>query len=300
MKPTLFVLAAGMGSRYGGLKQLDSLGPSGETIMDYSIYDAIRSGFGKVVFVIRKDFEADFREKILGKYDHHIPAEVVFQSTDKVPEGFVCPPERTKPWGTNHAVLMGRDVIKEPFAVVNADDFYGRDSYVVLGEALKQLAGKRNEYCMVGFRLGNTLSESGSVARGVCETDRDGFLTSVVERTAIERIDGDIRFTDEKGKVVVLKENTPVSMNMWGFTPDYFAHSEDYFKEFLRAHAGNPKSEYFIPLMVNELVTKNIARVKVLDTASKWFGVTYAADRQSVVDKIRALVEAGEYPERLF
>jgi hypothetical protein len=300
MKPTLFVLAAGMGSRYGGLKQLDGLGPSGETIMDYSIYDAIRSGFGKVVFVIRKDFETDFREKILGKYEHHIPAEVVFQSTDKVPEGFVCPPERTKPWGTNHAVLMGRDVIKEPFAVVNADDFYGRDSYAVLGEALRQLAGERNEYCMVGFRLGNTLSESGSVARGVCETDRDGFLTSVVERTAIERIDGDIRFTDENGKVVVLEENTPVSMNMWGFTPDYFAYSEDNFREFLRAHAGNPKSEYFIPLMVNELVTRNIARVKVLDTASKWFGVTYAADRQSVVDKIRMLVEAGEYPERLF
>jgi hypothetical protein len=300
MKPTLFVLAAGMGSRYGGLKQLDSLGPSGETIMDYSIYDAIRSGFGKVVFVIRKDFEADFREKILGKYGHHIPAEVVFQSTDKVPEGFVCPPERTKPWGTNHAVLMGKDVIREPFAVVNADDFYGLDSYAIMGEALKQLAGKRNEYCMVGFRLGNTLSESGSVARGVCETDRDGFLVSIVERTAIERIDGEIRFTDENGETVVLDENRPVSMNMWGFTPDYFDYSEDHFKEFLRTRAGDLKSEYFIPLMVNELVTKNIARVKVLDTASKWFGVTYAADRRSVVDKIRALVDAGEYPERLF
>jgi hypothetical protein len=195
---------------------------------------------------------------------------------------------------------MAGEKIGEPFAVINADDFYGRDSYAVMGRALAQLAGQRNEYCMVGFHIGNTLSESGSVARGVCETNSDGFLTSVVERTAIERIDGKIQFTDENGKVVVLSEHTPVSMNMWGFTPDYFAYSEACFREFLRAHAGNPKSEYFIPLVVNDLVTKNIARVKVLDTASKWFGVTYAADRQGVVDKIRALVEAGEYPERLF
>ncbi|MDR3269057.1 MAG: nucleotidyltransferase [Tannerella sp.] len=300
MKPTLFVLAAGMGSRYGGLKQLDGLGPSGETIMDYSIFDAIRSGFGKVVFVIRKDFEADFRVKILSKYENHIPVEVVFQSLDKLPDGYVCPAERTKPWGTNHAVLMGKDVIKEPFAVINADDFYGRRSFAVIGEALSGLAGKKNDYCMVGFRVGNTLSESGSVARGVCETNREGFLTSVVERTAVERIDGKIRFTDEQGEAVVLDENAPVSMNMWGFTPDYFAWSETYFKTFLQANEGNLKSEYFIPLMVNELVTKGVAQVKVLDTTSKWFGVTYAADRQGVVNKIRALIDAGEYPEQLF
>lgn len=289
-----------MGSRYGGLKQLDGLGPSGETIMDYSIYDAIRSGFGKVVFVIRKDFEADFRGKILGKYENHIPAEVVFQSTDKVPEGFTCPPERTKPWGTNHAVLMGRDVIREPFAAINADDFYGRDSYAVIGNALKQLEGKRNEYCMVGFHLGNTLSEGGSVARGICETNCDKTLRSVVERTAIERIDKRICYTDEHGRTVILADFAPVSMNMWGFTPDYFTYSEEYFREFLRTHEGDLKCEYFIPLMVNELVTKRIARVKVLDTSSEWFGVTYASDRQSVVDKIRALVDAGEYPEKLF
>ncbi|MDR3193967.1 MAG: nucleotidyltransferase [Tannerella sp.] len=300
MKPVLFVLAAGMGSRYGGLKQLDGLGPHGETIMDYSIYDAIRSGFGKVVFVIRKDFEADFREKILRKYENHIPAEAVFQSLDKVPEGFACPPERTKPWGTNHAVLMGKDVIREPFAVINADDFYGRDSYEVLCRALIRLEGRENEYCMVGFRVGNTLSESGSVARGVCETGSDGFLTSVVERTAIKRIEGRIQFTDENGQTVILAENTPVSMNMWGFTPDYFAHSGEYFKEFLRNGADNLKNEYFIPLMVNDLVTKHTARVEVLDTASKWFGVTYLDDRQGVVDKIRALIDAGEYPEKLF
>jgi hypothetical protein len=300
MKPTLFVLAAGMGSRYGGLKQLDGLGPNGETIMDYSIFDAIRGGFGKVVFVIRKDFEEDFRRKILRKYEHHIAVETVFQSLDRLPAGFACPAGRTKPWGTNHAVLMGKDVIGEPFAVINADDFYGRDSFVVLGRELSGLSGRKNDYCMVGFRVGNTLSESGSVARGVCGTNVEGYLTTVVERTAIARIEGKIQFTDENGQTIVLDENTPVSMNMWGFTPDYFDYSEAYFSDFLRKNIENPKSEYFIPLMVNELVTGKIARVKVLDTTSKWFGVTYAADRQGVVDKIRALIVAGEYPEKLF
>ena len=300
MKPTLFVLAAGMGSRYGGLKQLDGVGPNGETIMDYSIFDAIRSGFGKLVFVIRKDFEEDFRSKIVSKYENHIPVEVVFQSLYDLPEGFVCPPERTKPWGTNHAIMMGKEAIDEPFAVINADDFYGHNSFETLGTALTAVSGKQNEYCMVGFRVGNTMSESGSVARGVCETDHKGYLTTVVERTAIERIDGKIQFTDENGKNCVLDENTPVSMNMWGFTPEYFAYSDEYFKVFLKENRENLKSEFFIPLMVNELVTKKIARVKVLDTTSKWFGITYADDRQSVVEKIQALVDAGEYPAKLF
>lgn len=301
MKPTLFVLAAGMGSRYGGLKQLDGLGPNGETIMDYSIFDAIRGGFGKLVFVIRKSFEQDFREKILSKYEHHIPVELVFQDLNDLPEGFTCPEGRQKPWGTNHAVLMGKEVIREPFAVINADDFYGRDSFAVIGKWLADLKDDaHNQYCMVGYRVGNTLSESGSVARGVCETSAEGYLTGVVERTAIERIDGDIQFVDENGQKVVLEENTPVSMNMWGFTPDYFAHSEEYFKEFLRENAGNLKAEYFIPLMVNKLITEGTATVRVLDTTAKWFGVTYAADRQGVVDKIQALVDAGEYPAKLF
>ena len=301
MKPTLFLLAAGMGSRYGGLKQLDGLGPNGETIMDYSIYDAINAGFGKLVFVIRKDFEQDFREKIISKYEGHIPCELVFQSIDDLPEGFTCPADRTKPWGTNHAVMMGADVISEPFAVINCDDFYGRDSFQVMGKFLSALPeNSKNVYSMVGFRVGNTLSESGSVARGVCATNEEGYLTGVVERTAIERIDGDIQFVDENGKKVVLEENTPVSMNMWGFTPDYFEYSEEFFKEFLKANMGNLKSEYFIPLMVNKLITEGTARVKVLDTTSKWFGVTYAADRQGVVDKIQALVDAGEYPSKLF
>lgn len=300
MKPTLFVLAAGMGSRYGGLKQLDGLGPHGETIMDYSIFDAIRSGFGKIVFVIRKDFEGDFRKIILSKYENHIPVEVVFQAIDNLPEGFVCPEGRTKPWGTNHAVLMGKDVIKEPFAVINADDFYGRNSFEVIAQELSKPKEEKGDYCMVGFRVGNTMSESGSVARGVCQTT-DGYLTTVVERTAIEYNDKhEITFVDENGVTQTLEPNTPVSMNLWGFTPDYFEFSEGYFVDFLKENIDKPKAEFFIPLVVNELITKNIAKVKVLDTESKWFGVTYAADRQGVVDKLADLHAKGEYPEKMF
>ena len=300
MKPTLFVLAAGMGSRYGGLKQLDGLGPHGETIMDYSIFDAIRSGFGKIVFVIRKDFEDDFRKIILSKYENHIPVEVVFQAIDNLPEGFVCPEGRTKPWGTNHAVLMGKDVIKEPFAVINADDFYGRNSFEVIAQELSKPKEEKGDYCMVGFRVGNTMSESGSVARGVCQTT-DGYLTTVVERTAIEYNDKhEITFVYENGVTQTLEPNTPVSMNLWGFTPDYFKFSEGYFVDFLKENIDKPKAEFFIPLVVNELITKNIAKVKVLDTESKWFGVTYAADRQGVVDKLADLHSKGEYPEKMF
>lgn len=301
MKPTLFVLAAGMGSRYGSLKQLDGLGPNGETIMDYSVFDAIRGGFGKIVFVIRKDFEKDFREKILSKYENHIPVEVVFQSLDKLPAGFTCPEGRVKPWGTNHAVLMGKDAIKEPFAVINADDFYGRDSFAVLGKFLSELpVGSENRYCMVGFRVGNTLSESGTVARGICSTDDKGCLSTVVERTEIMRVDGPVCYKDEEGEWVSVADNTPVSMNMWGFTPDYFRYSEEFFIDFLKANQDNLKAEYFIPLVVNKLITERIATVKVLDTESVWFGVTYAADRQGVVDKINSLIAKGEYPAKLF
>lgn len=288
-----------MGSRYGGLKQLDGVGPSGETIMDYSIYDAIRAGFGKVVFVIRRDFEADFREKVLSKYRDHIPVEVVFQSIDALPAGFKAPAERVKPWGTNHAVLMGKDVIREPFLVINADDFYGRDSFAVIGRELSAATGRGN-YCMVGFRVGNTLSESGTVSRGVCTTDAEGYLTGVVERTDIARRDGRICFTGDDGQMETTAETTPVSMNMWGFTPDYFEYSDDYFRQFLAENIDNPKSEFYIPSMVNELLVTSRARVKVLDTTSQWFGVTYAEDRPSVIGKIARLVAAGEYPERLF
>lgn len=300
MKPTLFVLAAGMGSRYGGLKQLDGLGPNGETIMDYSIYDAVNAGFGKLVFVIRKSFEKDFREKIVSKYEKKIPVELVFQELDKLPEGFTPHPDRVKPWGTNHAVMMGRDVINEPFAVINADDFYGRDSFKVLADYLSKLEGSKNKYCMVGYRVGNTLSESGTVARGICETDEERNLTGVVERTQVMRVDGKVSYKDENDQWVAIDDNTPVSMNMWGFTPDYFNYSDDYFVQFLKENAENLKAEYFIPLLVNYLIVNGDATVKVLDTPSGWFGVTYAEDRPEVVNKLKSLVAEGVYPSPLW
>lgn len=300
MKPTLFVLAAGMGSRYGGLKQLDGLGPHGETIMDYSIYDALQAGFGKVVFVIRKDFEADFRSKILSKYQGHVPVEVVFQSTDRLPDGYTCPADRSKPWGTNHAILMGREAINEPFAVINADDFYGRDAFEVIARELSRPHTRPGDYCMVGFRVGNTMTENGSVARGVCVT-RDGLLTSVVERTAIAyNASGEISFTDENGIEQILEPNTPVSMNMWGFTPDYFDLSDREFRKFLDANINAPKAEFYVPLCIDPLIRSGEATVKVLDTTSRWFGVTYAADRPGVVAKFASLHADGTYPEHLF
>ena len=301
MKPTLFVLAAGMGSRYGGLKQLDGLGPNGETIMDYSIFDAIRGGFGKIVFVIRRDFEQDFRDKVLSKYEGHIPTELVFQAIDDLPEGFTCPAERAKPWGTNHAVLMGKDVINEPFAVINADDFYGRDAFAVMGKWLSNLPeGSTGKYSMVGFRVCNTLSENGTVARGVCATNESGMLTDVVERTEIMRVDGVISYKDENGEWQPVGEETPVSMNFWGFTPDYFKYSEAQFIDFLKENIDKPKSEFFIPLVVDTLINCGKATCEVLDTTAKWFGVTYAADRPGTVEKIQSLVDAGEYPNKLF
>ena len=299
MKPTLFLLAAGMGSRYGGLKQLDGLGPNGETIMDYSIYDAIQAGFGKIVWVIRKDFEEQFRTQILAKYEGHIPCELCFQGLDALPEGFTVPEGRQKPWGTNHAVLMGKDVIKEPFCVINCDDFYNRDAFMVIGKFLANLPeGAKNQYAMVG--------------RGICSKNDQGHLTTVVERTEIVRCAADgsnagaatepIRYKDEEGKWVIVDDNTPVSMNMWGFTPDYFDYSEEEFKVFLsdQKNMENLKAEFFIPLMVNKLITNGTATVEVLDTTSKWFGVTYAADRESTVARIQQLVDEGIYPNKLF
>ena len=302
MKPTLFVLAAGMGSRYGGLKQLDGLGPNGETIMDYSIYDAIRGGFGKLVFVIRKDFEQDFRDKVLSKYEGHIPTELVFQAIDNLPEGFAVPEERTKPWGTNHAVMMGASAIHEPFAVINADDFYGADSYRVMGEFLANLPeGAKNTYAMMGFRVGNTLSESGTVSRGLCTANDKNQLTSVVERTKIQRMDGEVKYLDENEEWVATPETTPASMNFWGFTPDYFAYSEEFFKGFLSdpKNMANLKSEFFIPLMVDKLINDGTATVEILDTTSKWFGVTYAEDRPQVVKNLQDMKDNKTYPREL-
>ncbi|MBO4942398.1 MAG: nucleotidyltransferase [Muribaculaceae bacterium] len=300
MKPTLYILAAGMGSRYGGLKQLDGLGPDGETIMDYSVFDALRAGFGKIVFVIRKDFEADFREKVLSKYEGHVPVEVVFQAIDKLPEGFTCPDDRSKPWGPAHAVIMAAGTINEPFAVINSDDFYGRDSFAVLAKDLMRERTRKGDYSMVGFRVSNTMSENGGVNRGVCQTE-DGHLTSVVECKDIKYDqDHKIVYNDEAGVEHTLEPNVPVSMNMWGFTPDYFELATREFTKFLEEKINVPKSEQVIPDVADALIKSGEATIKVLDTDSRWFGVTYAQDRPAVVEKFAELHRSGEYPTPLF
>jgi NDP-sugar pyrophosphorylase family protein len=301
MRTTLFVLAAGLGSRYGGLKQMDGVGPSGESIMEYSIYDAIQAGFERVVFVIRHSFDAAFREYVNARFADKIYIEIVYQELDSLPTGYVVPEGREKPWGTNHALLMGKPSIRGPFCVINADDFYGRSSFVVMNNFLRSVVDAVNQYAMVGFRIQNTLSESGSVARGVCSADPSGkYLADIVERTCVERqADGIIRYR-EGDKWYDIAENTPVSMNMWGFTYDYFAHSEAYFRSFLDAHGKELKSEFFIPLLISHLIKKDIATVKILDTDAQWFGVTYKEDKQSVINKIQQLVNNKIYPENLW
>lgn len=300
MKPTLFILAAGMGSRYGGLKQLDGVGPSGETIMDYSVFDALRAGFGKIVFVIRHDFEKEFREKVISRYEGVVPVEVVFQGIDTLPAGFRSDPERTKPWGTNHAVLMGKEAIHEPFAVINADDYYGPESFSILAEFLRDAEGEKNRYCMVGFKIENTLSENGGVSRGLCQVSPEGNLTGVTECHGIQRKNGHIVQTLEDGSEAPFPEGANVSMNMWGFTPDYFDYSEKAFVRFLEHHGNELKSEFYIPSVVNDLISDGIVTLQVKETPSKWFGVTYAADRPATVAQFRKLVDEGIYPEKLF
>lgn len=301
IKPTLFVLAAGMGSRYGGLKQLDCVGPHGETIMDYSIYDAIRSGFGKVVFVIRHDFEDQFNRNILSKYADHIPVEVVFQEVTNLPDGYTVPEGRTRPWGTNHAVMMGQSAINEPFAVINSDDFYGRNAFSTIADYLCTMAESKGRYCMVAFEVNNTMTENGEVSRGVCTVNDEGHLSKVVERTRIGYADdGTIRFLDEKGEWQSLEPSTPVSMNFWGFTPDYFDYSNREFVRFLDKHIAREKSEFFIPSVVDKLIGNGEAVVDVLRTDSSWFGVTYANDRPGVEAKLRKLHDEGVYPDNLF
>lgn len=299
-KPTLLVLAAGMGSRYGSLKQMDGVGPSGEAIIDYSIYDAIRAGFGKVIFVIRHAFEADFREVFAPeRFGGQIEVDFVFQELDKLPEGFSLPADRVKPWGTNHAVMMADGVINEPFAVINADDFYGQAAYKTICEYLQSVASQHDRYCMVGYEIGKTLSDFGSVSRGICEADGDGNLISMVERTNITKQGDQIVYTDESGSHPI-DASAPVSMNMFGFTPDYFKHSSDYFKVFLKENAENIKSEFYIPTMVNKLVGDGTSKLRVLTTDAQWFGVTYKEDRPDVVAKIEKLVEQGVYPRKLW
>jgi choline kinase len=283
MPLTLLVLAAGVGSRYGGLKQIDPVGPNGETIIDYSIYDAWRSGFDKLVFVIRRDIEAPFKEIIGSRFEKRTPVEYAFQD---------IPPQRQKPWGTGEAILAARDVVREPFAAINADDFYGGNSFRLLAEHLR--AGSE-DYAVVGFRLRNTLSEFGSVARGVCECDADGYLRSVTELTKVEHADGGAVAEGRK-----LSGDEIVSMNMWGFTPEIFAHLERLLAEFLKEKGEQEKSEFYIPTAVNELVHTRQARVKMLRTSDSWFGVTYREDRPQVIESIRQLVARGEYPEKLW
>lgn len=301
VKPTLLVLAAGMGSRYGSLKQMDGVGPNREAIIDYSIYDAIRAGFGKVVFVIRESFGAEFREVFSPeRFGGKVEVEYVYQELTNLPEGFTVPEGREKPWGTNHALMMAAPVIREPFAVINADDFYGADAYRVIGDYLSKLGESKNDYCMVAYELSKTLSENGTVSRGVCTVSADGMLESMVERTQIERIaDGRIVFHDG-GADEELAENTPVSMNLFGFTPDYFAHAEAYFRSFLQEHGQELKSECYMPSVVNKLIHEGTATLRVLHSSAQWFGVTYKADREPLVKRIHELIASGAYPENLW
>ena len=296
-KPTLLVLAAGMGSRYGGLKQIDPVGPAGETIIDYSIYDAMRAGFGKLVFVIRHDIEQQFREIVGARFEKRIEVEYAFQELGKLPAGFSVPEGRTKPWGTTHAILMAESVVKEPFAAINADDFYGQRAYKVLAE---HLTSGTADYAMVGFTLKNTLSEHGSVARGVSQTDASQYLTSIVEMLKIEPDGAGAKNTDAEGKVTKLTGEEAVGRNCWGFTPALFPQIKVAFENFLKQSGRELKSECYIPMTVGELVTARQAKVKVLRSPDSWFGVTYREDRPQVVESIRQLIAKGDYPEKLW
>ena len=310
MKPTLLVLAAGMGSRYGGLKQMDGLGPSGETIIDYSIYDAVNAGFGKVVYIVREYFLEQFKETVKEKYSGILcpdgtPLEFdfVIQELDKIPAGHTVNPERQKPWGTAHAVLMAADVIKEPFAVINGDDYYGKESFRILGEWLTAHRGTTGCYSIVGFELENTLSESGTVSRGICYYDSAQRLTGVVEHLEIAKAEdgkvyGNNSVTGEKG--LVLDGKALCSMNMWGFTPDYFAKSAALFEEFLDSFGGELKKEFYIPYAVDRIIKAGEGVCDVLSTPSHWFGVTYKEDRPSVVAKFAELARLGVYPSPLY
>jgi UTP-glucose-1-phosphate uridylyltransferase len=300
MSKTLIVLAAGIGSRYGGLKQIEAVGPHGAIVIEYSVYDAIRAGFDRVVCVIRRDIEDDFRKIVSSRFERHIPVDYVVQVMGDLPPGFSVPPDRKKPWGTGHAVLACRDVVKAPFAVINADDFYGRRSYEALGAFLNGVKADSSDYSMVGFTLRNTLSEHGHVARGVCEVDAKGRLTRVVERTHIEKFGAGARIIEADGAHHDLTGDEVVSMNMWGLTPSLFNHLGREFNAFLKANAANPKAEFFLPTVVDGLIHAGNATAKVLSTPELWFGVTYPQDKAIVVEGIRALVAEGIYPEKLW
>lgn len=299
IKPTLIVLAAGMGSRYGKLKQMDGFGPNGETIIDYSIYDAIQAGFGKVVFIVREYFMEEFKALMDPKFEDKIELVYVTQELDNIPSGIDVHPEREKPWGTAHAVWVAKDVVNEPFAVINADDFYGADAYHVLNKYLTE--DQTDNYAVVAYYLRNTLSEHGTVNRGVCYSNADKYLTKVVECTKIQKeTDGVVRYPNEAGGKNTLEEDTLVSMNMWAFKPSYFDHINQQFEDFLKSSGKELKSEFYIPSAVDKLINDGVLKVDVLDTNASWFGVTYQEDKPIVMEKLNALIEGGAYPVKLY
>jgi len=302
-KPTLVIMAAGLGSRYGGLKQFDPIGPGGEIIMDYSIYDAIRAGFGRVVFIINKDIEEVFKRTIVRKIQKAVDTACVYQSVLDIPEGFKVPEGRIKPWGTAHAVLTCKNVVDTPFAVINADDFYGMSSFIIIGDYLKNLRDSDGvyRYCMVGFKLENTLTENGHVARGVCSVAPDGTLRTINERTKIRKFEDGAKYTEDGQNWVAIPAGSTVSMNMWGFAPSIFKELESQFPEFLSQNSGNlEKAEYFLPSVMDRLISAGKAEVKVLTTDDRWYGVTYREDKPVVMEAVNQMIKRGIYPNNLW
>ncbi len=298
MKPTLLILAAGMGSRYGGIKQMDSFGPSGETIIDYSIYDAIQSGYGKIVFIIREDFSEEFKKVFEPKLKGKIETVYVFQEMDSYTNGFQIPAGRSKPWGTAHAVLCAKDTIDEPFAVINADDFYGRDAFEKSAKFLTSEVNPQT-YCIIGYQLSKTLSENGTVSRGVCEVDSKNNLIGIVERIKVYRDSGKIVYEEGENKTELF-EDTPVSMNFWGFDPSVFDFIQKLFLKFLKENGENIKSEFFIPIIGDAFIEDKNRNIKVINTSAQWFGVTYREDAPEVKKSIESLIESGAYPKMLW
>ncbi len=299
VKPTLLILAAGLGSRYGSLKQIDQVGPSGERIIDYSVYDAIRAGFGKIVYIIRKSFEKDFKKIILEELPTEIETELVFQELDIVPPGISYSKERIKPWGTGHALMVSASAIKEPFAVINADDFYGAESLKIAAKFLTSVESE-NKYALIGYKMKNTLSEYGSVSRGVCKVDENNNLSSIIERTEIKISKNDIIFKNDNDKWNSLTGDEIVSMNMFAFTPSVFKHFEESFQNFIKENRNDMKAEFFMPSVIDNLINSNKATVEVLETSANWFGLTYSEDKPIAREKILKLIEQGIYPSNLW
>jgi UTP-glucose-1-phosphate uridylyltransferase len=301
MQPTLVILAAGQGSRFGGNKQIASIGPSGECIMDYSVYDAIKAGFGKVVFVIKESFKCDFIANFnTARFNHLIQVEYAYQELNNLFPGFMLPLNRTKPWGTCHALMMAQDIVKEPFASINADDFYGREAFMGMAEFLKSVAHKENQYCVMGYNIVNTLVESGGTSRAECMMDKENYLSFVEERTEVQSVNGIIKGLDINKNHVEMSKSTIVSMNFWGFTPDYFMNCNRYFEQFLTNNINSPNAEFLIPAVVNDLINKQEIKVKVINSQTEWFGLTYQTDKALVQKKLKELILKGIYPHKLW